>query len=68
MRRSVAGYYFELPVKIGNNVQIGANAVILPGITIGNNVVIGALSLVNRDIPSNVIAVGNPCKIIKRLS
>ena len=56
------------PVKIGNNVQIGANSVILPGVTIGDNVVIGALSLVNKDIPSNSIAVGNPCKVIKKIS
>lgn len=55
------------PVKIGNNVQIGANSVILKGVTIGNNVIIGALSLVNKDIPDNCIAVGNPCKIIKQL-
>jgi acetyltransferase-like isoleucine patch superfamily enzyme len=55
------------PVKIGNNVQIGANSVILKGITIGNNVIIGALSLVNKDIPDNCIAVGNPCKIIKQI-
>lgn len=56
------------PVKIGNNVQIGANSIILKGITIGNNVVIGALSLVNKNIPDNCIAVGIPAKIIKRLS
>lgn len=55
------------PVKIGNNVQIGANSVILPGVTIGDNVIIGALSLVNKDIPSNSIAVGNPCKVIKTI-
>lgn len=54
------------PVKIGNNVQVGANAVILPGVTIGDNVVIGALSLVNKDIPSNSVAVGNPCKVIRK--
>lgn len=53
------------PVKIGSNVQIGANSVILPGVTIGDNVIIGALSLVNKDIPSNSIAVGTPCKVIK---
>ena len=56
------------PVKIGNNVQIGANSVVLPGVTIGNNVIIGALSLVNKDIPSNSIAVGNPCKVIKKIN
>lgn len=53
------------PVKIGSNVQIGANSVIAPGVTIGDNVVIGALSFVNKDIPSNSIAVGTPCKVIK---
>lgn len=55
------------PVTIGNNVQIGANSVVLKGVTIGNNVVIGALSLVNTNIPDNCIAVGNPCKIIKTI-
>ena len=64
----VSGSHIDrAPVKIGNNVQIGANSVILKGVTIGNNVVIGALSLVNKDIPDNCIAVGNPCKIIKQL-
>jgi acetyltransferase-like isoleucine patch superfamily enzyme len=53
------------PVRIGSNVQIGANSVILPGVTIGDNVIIGALSLVNKDIPSNSVAAGTPCKVIK---
>ncbi|GJQ43745.1 MAG: hypothetical protein JETCAE03_32430 [Ignavibacteriaceae bacterium] len=53
------------PVRIGNNVQIGANSIILPGVTIGDNVIIGALSLVKTDIPSRCVAVGNPCKVIK---
>lgn len=53
------------PVKIGSNVQIGANSVIAPGVTIGDNVIIGALSFVNRDIPSNCVAAGTPCKVIK---
>ena len=52
------------PVKIGNNVQIGTNSVILPGVTIGNNVVVGALTLINKDIPDNCRAVGSPMKII----
>jgi maltose O-acetyltransferase len=56
------------PVKIGNNVQIGANSVVLPGITIGDNVVIGSLSLVNKDIPSNSIAVGSPCRIVRKVN
>jgi len=53
------------PIVIGNNVFIGANSVILPSVNIGNNVVIGAGSIVAKDIPSNSIAVGNPCKVIK---
>ena len=53
------------PIIIGNNVFIGANAVILPEVTIGNNVVIGAGSIVTKNIPPNSIAVGNPCKVIK---
>ncbi|MDT8411226.1 MAG: DapH/DapD/GlmU-related protein [Vicingaceae bacterium] len=53
------------PIIIGNNVWIGANCVILPSITIGNNVIIGAGSVVTKDIPSNSIACGNPCNIIK---
>jgi acetyltransferase-like isoleucine patch superfamily enzyme len=55
------------PTKIGNNVQIGANSVVLPGVTIGDNVIVGALSLVNKDIPSNSVAVGNPCKVVKSI-
>lgn len=53
------------PIHIGDNVWIGMNSVILPGVQIGNNVAIGAGSVVTSDIPSNSIAVGNPCKIIK---
>ncbi len=51
-------------VKIGNNVFIGYGSIILPGVTIGSNVVIGAGSIVNRDIPDNSVAAGNPCKVI----
>lgn len=54
------------PIEIGNNVFIFANSVILPGVKIGNNVTIGAGSVVTKDIPSNSIAVGNPCKVIKK--
>ena len=53
------------PVIIGNNVWIGGSVTILPGVTIGDNVTIGAGSVVTRDIPSNSVAVGNPCKVIK---
>ena len=55
------------PVTIGSDVWLGGNVVILPGVTIGNNVVIGAGSVVTKDIPSNCVAVGNPCKPIKSL-
>lgn len=54
------------PVKIGNNVQIGANSTVLMGVTIGNNVIIGANSLVNKDIPDNCIAAGVPAKVLKK--
>lgn len=53
------------PVSIGNNVWIGGGSILLPGVTIGDNVVIGAGSVVTKDIPSNKIAYGNPCKIIR---
>ncbi|MBQ2496104.1 MAG: sugar O-acetyltransferase [Prevotella sp.] len=58
---------WALPVTIGNNVWIGGSVTILPGVTIGDNVTIGAGSVVVKDIPSNVIAAGNPCRVIKRL-
>lgn len=58
---------WALPVTIGKNVWIGGSVTILPGVTIGDNVTIGAGSVVVKDIPSNVIAVGNPCRVIKRL-
>ena len=55
------------PVTIGNNVFIGMNSMILPGVTIGNNVIIGANSVVNKDIPDNSVVVGNPAKVIKNV-
>lgn len=55
------------PVTIGNNVWIGGSVTILPGVTIGDNVTIGAGSVVVKDIPSNTIAAGNPCKVVKQL-
>ena len=54
------------PIRIGDNVWIGMNSVVLPGVQIGNNVAIGAGSIVTSDIPSNSIAVGNPCRVIKQ--
>lgn len=56
------------PVSIGNDCWIGGNAIILPGITIGNGVVIGAGSVVTKNVPDNVMAVGNPAKVIKKLN
>lgn len=58
---------YNLPIHIGNNVWIGANSVILPGVNIGDNSVIGAGSVVTKDIPANVIAVGNPCKVLRKI-
>ena len=58
---------YNMPVHIGNNVWIGANSVILPGVTIGDNSVIGAGSVVTKDIPANVVAVGNPCKVMREI-
>lgn len=55
------------PVTIGDNVWIGGNSVIFPSVTIGNNVTIGAGSIVTKDIPDNVLALGNPCKVIREL-
>ncbi len=55
------------PVSIGDNVWIGGNTVIFPGVAIGNNVTIGAGSVVTKSIPDNVLAFGNPCKIVKQL-
>lgn len=59
------GYQYNAPVRIGKNCWIGAGALILPGVTIGDNVVIGAGSVVTKDIPSNVVAVGNPCRVLR---
>lgn len=58
---------YAKPIKVGNNVWIGGNVCVMPGVTIGDNVVIGAGSVVNKDIPSNVVAVGNPCKVLKNI-
>ena len=61
------GYQYNAPVRIGKNCWIGAGALIMPGVTIGDNVVIGAGSIVTKDIPSNVVAVGNPCKVMREI-
>ena len=63
-----SGYEYGIGITIGDNVWIGGNACIMPGVTIGNNVVIGAGSVVTKDIPDNVIAAGNPCRIIRTVT
>ena len=63
-----SGYEYGIDVNIGDNVWIGGNVCIMPGVTIGSNVVIGAGSVVTRDIPDNVIAVGNPCRVVREIT
>ncbi|WP_274528543.1 sugar O-acetyltransferase [Paenibacillus piscarius] len=63
-----AGLEFAYPITVGNNVWFGAGVTVLPGVTIGNDVVIGAGSIVNKDIPSGVIAVGNPCRVLREIT
>ena len=62
------GYQYNKPVHIGKNCWLGAGAIILPGITIGDNTIIGAGSVVTKDLPANVIAVGNPCRILREIT
>ena len=63
-----SGYEYGLPITIGDNVWIGGNSVVNPNVHIGNNVVIGSGSVVTKDIPDNVIAVGNPCRVIRKIT
>ena len=60
-------YQYNMPIHIGKRCWIGAGAIILPGVTIGDDTVIGAGSVVTRSIPANCVAVGNPCRVIKKL-
>ena len=62
------GFEYAFPIHIGNNVWIGAGVIINPGITIGDNAVIGSGSVITKDIPSDVIAVGNPCKVLRKIT
>ena len=61
-------YQYNMPVRIGRNCWIGAGAVIVPGVTIGDNTVIGAGSVVTKDIPAGVVAVGNPCRVLREIN
>ena len=58
----------SLPITVGDNVWIGANVSVLPGVSIGSNTIIGAGSVVNKDIPDGVIAAGVPCRVIRRIT
>ena len=62
------GYQYNMPVRVGRNCWLGAGVIVLPGVTIGDNTVIGAGSVVTKDIPSNVVAVGNPCRVLREIS
>lgn len=62
------GYQYNAPVHIGRNCWLGAGVIVLPGITIGDDVVIGAGSIVTKDLPDHVIAVGNPCQILREVN
>ena len=64
----IYGYQYNMPVHIGRNCWLGAGVVVLPGVTIGDNTVIGAGSIVTKDIPANVVAVGNPCKVLREIN
>lgn len=61
------GYQYNMPVRIGKNCWLGAGVIVMPGVTIGDNSVIGAGSIVTRDIPSGVVAYGNPCRVIREI-
>lgn len=61
-------YEYAFPITIGDNVWIGGNVVVNPGVTIGDNVVIGSGSVVTKDIPANVVAVGNPCRVVRSIT
>ena len=63
-----AGLEIAFPINIGDNVWIGANVTVLPGVTVGSNTVIGAGSVVNKDIPDGVVAAGNPCRVIRKIT
>lgn len=64
----ITGLEYGLPITIGNNVWIGGNVVVMPGVHIGDNTIIGSGSVVTKDIPSDVIAAGNPCKVIRKIT
>ena len=64
----IQGLEYAYPITIGNNVWIGAQVCVLPGVTIGDNTIIGAGSVVTKSIPANVLAVGNPCRVLRTIT
>lgn len=60
-------YQYNMPIRIGKNCWLGAGVIVLPGVTIGDNTVVGADSVVTKDLPSDVVAVGNPCKVLRKI-
>ncbi|MGJ8739270.1 DapH/DapD/GlmU-related protein, partial [Zobellia laminariae] len=62
-----SGIEYAKPIRIGDNVWIGGGVIVNPGVTIGDNSVIGSGSVVVKDIPKNVVAVGNPCRVLKKI-
>ena len=62
------GLEYAYPITVGNNVWIGAHVCVLPGVTIGDNTIIGAGSVVTKSIPANVLAVGNPCRVVRQIT
>lgn len=61
-------YQYNIPVRIGRNCWLGAGVIVLPGVSIGDNTVVGAGSIVTKDLPANVIAVGNPCRVLRTIN
>lgn len=68
VERRISGLEYALPITVGNNVWIGAHVCVLPGVSIGDNTVIGAGSVVTKNIPANVLAYGNPCRVIREIT
>ena len=62
------GLQFNAPIRVGRNCWLGAGVLVMPGVTIGDNTVVGAGSVVTRDLPANVVAVGNPCRVLREIN